>query len=105
VLAGVEFVLRSGVPWEQLPREMGCGCGMTCWGRLRDWHRAGVWRRLHRVLLDRLNAADKIDWSRAVVDSTAVRAVHGGKKRGRAPWTAGKGAPSTTCWSTAAGGS
>src|ERR671914_470340 len=55
--------------------------GMTCWRRLRDWHEAGVWRELHRVLLDKLNAADKIDWSRAVVDSASVRALHGGKKQ------------------------
>ena len=81
VLAGIVFVLKTGIPWEYLPQEMGCGCGMTCWRRLRDWHRAGVWQRLHRVLLDRLNAADKIDWSRAVVDSASVRALHGGRPR------------------------
>jgi transposase len=104
VLAGVIFVLRTGVPWEYLPPEMGCGCGMTCWRRLRDWHEAGVWRMLHRVLLDRLNAAEKIDWSRAVVDSTSIRALHGGKKRERARWTAGKRGLSTTCWSTAPAG-
>jgi transposase len=103
-LAGIMFVLRTGVPWESLPQELGCGCGMTCWRRLRDWDRAGVWRKLHRVLLARLNAAGKIDWSRAVVDSSSVLAMHGGKKRGRAPWTAGKTAPSTTCWSTATAG-
>jgi transposase len=98
VLTGVVFVLKTGLPWESLPRELGCGCGMTCWRRLRDWHRAGVWRNLHRVLLDRLNAADKIDWSRAVVDSTSVRAMHGGKKRDPVLWTAGKQGLSTTCW-------
>src|SRR5579863_4011276 len=81
VLAGIVFVLKTGIPWEYLPREMGCGCGMTCWRRLRDWNDAGVWRELHRVLLDKLNAADKIDWSRAVVDSASVRAMHGGKKQ------------------------
>ena len=99
VLTGVVFVLKTGVPWESLPQELGCGCGMTCWRRLRDWHRAGVWKNLHRVLLDRLNAADKIDWSRAVVDSTSVRAMHGGKKRDRALWTAENQGLSTTCWS------
>ena len=41
VLAGILFVLRSGIPWEMLPHEMGCGCGMTCWRRLRDWQAAG----------------------------------------------------------------
>src|SRR5688572_1309005 len=74
-LAGIVFVLRTGVPWEYVPRELGCGCGMTCWRRLRDWTRAGVWRRLHRALLGRLNAAGKIDWSRGVVDSAQARAM------------------------------
>src|SRR5829696_1100439 len=95
-LTGIVFVLKTGVPWEHLPREMGCGSGMTCWRRLRRRQRAGVWKRLHHTLLDRLNAGGKIDWSRGVVDSTSVRAMHGGKKRARAPWTAGKTAPSTT---------
>src|SRR4051795_6763380 len=85
VLTGILYVLKTGIPWEYLPQEMGCGCGMTCWRRLRDWQRAGIGQRLHRVLLDRLNAADKIDWSRAIVDSASVRAMHGGKKRARAP--------------------
>jgi len=104
VLTGVVFVLKTGLPWESLPQELGCGCGMTCWRRLRDWQHAGVWKNLHRVLLDRLNAADKIDWSRAVVDSTSVRAMHGGKKRDRALWTAENQGRNTTCWSMARGG-
>lgn len=104
VLAGIVFVLKTGVPWESLPQEMGCGCGMTCWRRLRDWHRLGVWKKLHRVLLDRLNSAGKIDWSRAIVDSTSVRAMHGGKKRERVPWTAEKTGRNITCWSTGRGG-
>jgi len=79
-LTGILFVLRTGIPWEYLPREMGCGSGMTCWRRLRDWQAAGVWDRLHRLLLDRLRAADQIDWTRAVVDSGSVRAVGGAKK-------------------------
>jgi transposase len=64
-LTGIIFVLKSGIPWEMLPLEMGCGCGMTCWRRLRDWQVAGVWQRLHEVLLAKLREADQIDWSRA----------------------------------------
>ena len=79
-LTGVLFVLKTGIPWEYLPQELGCGSGMTCWRRLLDWHRAGVWRNLHEVLLAELNGADGIDWSRALVDSGSVRAVGGGKK-------------------------
>ena len=104
VLAGIVFVLKTGIPWEYLPQEMGCGCGMTCWRRLRDWNAAGVWQRLHEALLDKLNAAGKIDWSRAVVDSASVRAMHGGKKRAPAPWTGARRARSITCSSTARGG-
>ena len=82
-LNGILFVLKTGIPWEYLPLEMGCGSGMTCWRRLRDWQRHGVWQRLHCLLLDKLREADKIDWSRAVVDSTSVRAVFGGRRPAR----------------------
>ena len=80
-LIGILFVLKTGIPWEDLPKEMGCGCGMTCWRRLRDWHEAGVWDDVLHVLLNHLQAVDRIDWSRAVVDSASVRAVEGAKKR------------------------
>jgi transposase len=66
-LTGIVFVLKTGIPWEHLPQEMGCGSGMTCWRRLRDWNEAGVWERLHQVLLDELQDAEQLDWSRAGV--------------------------------------
>jgi len=75
-LEGILFVLKTGIPWEYLPAQFGC-CGMTCWRRLRDWHRAGAWDAIHRLLLSRLNAAGGIDWSRALVDSGNIRAVGG----------------------------
>lgn len=84
-LTGILFVLRSGIPWEMLPQEMRCGCGMTCWRRLRDWQAAGVWDKLWAVLLSELNGANKIDWSRAAVDSSSIRAVGGGEATGPNP--------------------
>lgn len=75
-LEGILFVLRTGIPWEYLPAQFGC-CGMTCWRRLRDWIAAGVWQKVHEILLARLNAANIIDWTRAVVDSSNIRAVGG----------------------------
>ncbi len=89
-LTGLLFVLKSGLPWEMLPPEMGCGSGMTCWRRLAQWQKAGVWPRLHARLLAHLQAADQIDWSRAVVNSASVRAVGGGKKTGPTPTDRGK---------------
>jgi transposase len=89
-LTGILFVLRTGIGWEDLPGEMGCGCGMTCWRRLRDWQKAGIWDTIHRALLNRLRQADQIDFSRAIVDSSSVRAVFGGRKQGQTPRIAAK---------------
>ena len=82
-LAGIIFVLKSGIPWEMLPKEMGCGSGSTCWRRLRDWQEAGVWEELHLALLDRLGEADRIEWERASLDSASVPAKRGAKRPAR----------------------
>jgi hypothetical protein len=34
---------------------------MTAWRRLRSWQRAGVWERLHELLLAELHAAGLVD--------------------------------------------
>src|SRR5512138_3237854 len=81
-LTGILFVLKTGIPWEYLPKEMGCGSGMTCWRRLRDWKEAGVWRQLHQLLLHHLGAQDKIDGSRASLDSASIAAPGGAPKPG-----------------------
>lgn len=81
-LTGILFVLKTGIPWEYLPQELGCGSGMTCWRRLRKWHRLGVWKKVHQSLLAELNRQGKLDWDHASVDSSLVRAVGaGGKNR------------------------
>ena len=82
-LAGIIFVLKSGIFWEMLPKEMGCGSGSTCWRRLRDWQEAGVWEELHRALLDRLGEADRIEWERASLDSASVPAKRGDRRPAR----------------------
>jgi transposase len=95
-LTGILFVLKTGIPWEHLPQEMGCGSGMTCWRRLRDWNEAGVWERLHQVLLDELQDADQLDWSRVAVDSSHVRAKGGAPRPAPRRLTAAARGPSTT---------
>jgi transposase len=75
---GIVYQLRTGIPWRLLPtRQLGCGSPVTCWRRLRDWQRAGVWRRLHHRLLNQLGREGRIDWSRASLDSISVRAKRG----------------------------
>jgi hypothetical protein len=55
---------------------------MTCWRRLRDWQTDGTWDKIQKVLLDKLRSADKIAWSRALIDSSFVRATYGGEATG-----------------------
>ena len=98
-LAGIIFVLRSGIPWEMLPRELGCS-GMTCWRRLRDWQEVGIWASLHRVLLERLADAGHLDWSRASLDSASVAAKRGVPRPARTRRIAANRARSATLWST-----
>ena len=99
-LTGIIFVLKSGIPWEMLPQEMGCGSGMTCWRRLKEWQEAGVWERLHTKLLDRLGEADQIEWERASLDSSSVAAPRGAKRPVRTRRTRASRARSATSWST-----
>jgi transposase len=102
-LTGIVFVLKSGIPWEMLPQEMGYGSGMTCWRRLRDWQAAGVWEALHRTLLDRLGEAGQIDWSRASLDGASIPATRGATSSDPTPPTAANPAPNGTFSPSAAG--
>jgi len=95
-LCGIIFVLKTGIPWESLPQEMGCGSGMTCWRRLHEWQQAGVWENLHRALLDELGSQGHIDWSRATIDGSYVPAKRGARKPGPIrPIVAGRAASIT----------
>ena len=79
VLGGIIYVLRAGVPWRLLPaRELGCGSPATCWRRLTEWAKAGVFDQLHLEILDRLGQQGVLDWTRACVDTMSVRAKRGG---------------------------
>jgi transposase len=97
VLSGILFVLATGTGWERLPQQLGFGSGMTCWRRLRAWQEAGVWTRLHALLLAELRAAGELDWSRAVVDASYVQAKKGAPRPARARSTGAVAARSTTC--------
>jgi len=93
-LTGILFVLRTGIPWELLPKEMGCGSGVSCWRRLRDWEAAGVWLKVHELVLGELRRAEALDLSIVAIDSGSVRAVGGGEKRDPTPRIGASRAPS-----------
>jgi transposase len=101
-LTGILFVLKTGLPWEDLPAELNCGSGMSCWRRRRDWQADGTWAKVHAALLERLHHAGKLDWSKCAIDGSSVRAVFGGATPGRTPLIGAKTARNTTCWWTAA---
>ena len=102
-LQGILFVLHTGIAWRHLPRELGFGSGSTCYRRLDEWQRAGVWERLHQLLLSELRAAGELEWSRAVADSSHVQAKKGAPRRARARLIEPEQGPSTTSWTTRAG--
>jgi len=90
ILTGILFVLKTGIAWDDLPSDLGCGCGKTCRHYLRRWHEAGVWLQLHALLLAELNASDQIDWERALIDASFAKAPEGGEDTGPNPTDRGK---------------
>ena len=102
-LQGILFVLYTGIAWRHLPLELGFGSGATCRRRLDEWQAAGVWDKLHELLLARLQQAGEIEWSRAVVDGSHIQAKKGAPKRARARWTEAEPDRSTISWSTPRG--
>src|SRR5438876_10792420 len=102
-LQGILFVLHTGIAWRHLPAELGFGGGSTCYRRLDEWQRAGVWERLHALLLAELRAAGELEWARAVADSSHVQAKKGAPRRARARLIEPEPAPSTTSWPTPRG--
>ena len=102
-LQEILFVLQTGIAWRHLLLELGFGGGSTCYRRLDEWQRAGVWERLHALLLGELRAAGELEWSRAVADSSHVQAKKGAPRRARARLIEPDRARSSTSWSTPRG--
>jgi transposase len=90
ILTGIIFVLKTGINWDDLPAELGWGCGKTCRTYLKEWQKTGIWDRLHHILLEELQEAEKIDWSYGAADSTKSRALGGGDDTGPNPTDRGK---------------
>ncbi|MFQ6330781.1 IS5 family transposase [Nocardia sp. CWNU-33] len=76
VFTAVVYVLTSGCAWRMLPPSFGVTVP-TAHRRFTVWICVGVWRRLHRAVLDQLGSRGLIDWSRVVIDASSVRAKRG----------------------------
>jgi transposase len=81
-LGSIVYVLRRGLRWRDLPLHLGCGSGVSCWRRLRRWQELGVWAAVHHAVLNWLGLLDAIQWDRASLDSTSIRAKRGGEATG-----------------------
>ena len=91
-LRGILFVARTGIPWQALPTEAFGVSGSSCWRRLRDWTRLGVWPQLHARLLNRLGKAGGVNLNRVV-----VRALKGARTPDPTLPTAANAGANATC--------
>jgi len=94
-LVGILFVLRTGCVWNDIPAEL-APSGPTCWRRMNEWTKAGVWPRLHKALLRKLGRQGRLEFSRAIADSASFRAVFGGRTRDPTRLTGGRKAANAT---------
>ncbi len=78
-LTGILFILKTDLPWSELPCEMNCGSGTACWMRLQEWHRLGLWTVLQPVLQAGLPYARKVNWSRALTEAAAHHPIPRGE--------------------------
>jgi len=94
-LEGILYVLSTDTPWLEVPyRELGLPSGETCRRRMEEWSRSGAFQRALVVLQKKLRDAEKLDWSRVIVDASLVDAKKGAR-RSRARSGAARAAVST----------
>lgn len=83
LLDGMFWILRTGAPWRDLPRDR-YGPWRTVWRRFDQWRREGLLEQAKQRLLAHLNEAGELDWDLWCVDGTSIRAARcaAGGKRG-----------------------
>jgi len=80
-LAGVIYRVRTGCQWKALPPDF--GSGSTCHLRMTQWIQAGVFTKVHEVLLRYYDRRRGIKWDFASLDSAMAKALKGGSTRAR----------------------
>ena len=80
-LEGILYVLYTDTPWLQVPyAKLGLPSGETCRRRLEEWTRRGLLAQAIAILQDKLADADRLDWSRVIIDAATVDAKKGAAK-------------------------
>jgi transposase len=74
--AGIVYQLRNAIRWNDMPQEY--PSGVTCWRRFNRWNQLGIWKRVHHVILEELNAAGLLDLEELAIDATFAEARKGG---------------------------
>src|SRR6185437_2750345 len=86
-LEGILYVLYTDTPWLEIPyRELGLPSGETCRRRLEEWERRGLLAGALPVLQARLVGANRLDWSRVIVDASTVEAKKGATRSRARSW-------------------
>jgi transposase len=80
-LNGILFALKTGCPWEDVPRAYGSPA--PCWRRFHAWSQDGTWERMWRMRLSQLDAQGKLEWAQAFLDGRFVPAKKGAPASGR----------------------
>ena len=81
VIEGILWILRTGARWKDLPEKY--PSPSTCWRRLKLWEEQGVWEKIWRTFIRRLDKRGQIDWSECFMDGTFVSAKKKAQKSGK----------------------
>jgi transposase len=92
VLEGILWIVQTGARWRDLPRDFGVSPSV-CWKRLRAWEEQGIWLRLWRAFLSKLDQRGRLDWQESFLDGSFAPAKKGATEsakpsaaRGRSGW-------------------
>jgi putative transposase len=83
LFAAIVYVLRTGIQWNALPREL--GASSTVHARFQAWVRAGFFAALWEAELAGYDDLTGIDWTWQALDGVMTKAPFGGAASGPNP--------------------
>ncbi len=83
MLAAIVYLVRTGIPWNAMPREL--GASSTVYDRFRLWERQGVFTRLWQAGLQEYDELAGWEWQWQSLDGTQIKSPFGGQASGGNP--------------------